>query len=126
MLLNKADTVDYALSEIKLPDGDSIPAYTISLQNDERERTLKLLESKLTQAKIDDVMHPDFLVTRHRHRLLFSECLECLRNFQQEGIQPDMACEELRMALKALQKITGHIDVEEVLDVLFQDFCIGK
>jgi len=37
-----------------------------------------------------------------------------------------MACEELRMALVSLQKITGHIDVEEVLDVLFKDFCIGK
>ncbi len=37
-----------------------------------------------------------------------------------------MACEELRMALNSLKKITGHIDVEEVLDVLFRDFCIGK
>ena len=37
-----------------------------------------------------------------------------------------MAAEELRMAVKALSKITGHIDVEEVLDVVFKDFCIGK
>jgi tRNA modification GTPase len=43
-----------------------------------------------------------------------------------EDLQPDMACEELRMSLTCLQKITGHIDVEEVLDVLFKDFCIGK
>ena len=41
-------------------------------------------------------------------------------------VQPDVACEELRAAFHCLQKITGHIDVEEVLDVLFKDFCIGK
>jgi tRNA modification GTPase len=37
-----------------------------------------------------------------------------------------MAAEELRMAVNCLSKITGHIDVEEVLDVVFRDFCIGK
>lgn len=43
-----------------------------------------------------------------------------------EEQQADIACEELRCALTCLQKIIGHIDVEEVLDVLFKDFCIGK
>jgi tRNA modification GTPase len=47
-------------------------------------------------------------------------------NFSDPGLQADLACEELRLALKSVQKITGHIDVEEVLDVLFKDFCIGK
>jgi tRNA modification GTPase len=37
-----------------------------------------------------------------------------------------MAAEELRMAVNAVSKVTGHIDVEEVLDVVFRDFCIGK
>jgi tRNA modification GTPase len=37
-----------------------------------------------------------------------------------------MAAEELRMAVTAVSKVTGHIDVEEVLDVVFRDFCIGK
>ena len=41
-------------------------------------------------------------------------------------LDADIACEELRAALDCLRKITGHIDVEEVLDVLFRDFCIGK
>ena len=42
------------------------------------------------------------------------------------NLTPDMACEELRMAVEAIGRITGHIDVEDVLDVLFKDFCIGK
>ena len=41
-------------------------------------------------------------------------------------VSPDMACEELRLAVMQISRITGHIDVEEVLDVLFKDFCIGK
>lgn len=43
-----------------------------------------------------------------------------------EELSPDIACEELRSAVQAVSKVTGHIDVENVLDVLFKDFCIGK
>jgi len=49
-----------------------------------------------------------------------------LDRFIQGGITVDMAVEELRSAVNYIGKITGRIDVEEVLDVLFQDFCIGK
>ena len=34
--------------------------------------------------------------------------------------------EELRYASQSIGKITGGIDVEDVLDVIFRDFCIGK
>lgn len=54
----------------------------------------------------------DFIVTRHRHRVLLEECLQHLTNFMDEDLQPDIACEELRAAVRAVSKITGHIDVE--------------
>ncbi len=38
----------------------------------------------------------------------------------------DIAAEELRLAMMELGKITGRVDVEELLDVIFRDFCIGK
>ena len=38
----------------------------------------------------------------------------------------DLAAEELRLAADELGRITGRIDVEELLDVIFSDFCIGK
>ena len=66
------------------------------------------------------------IITRHRHKVLLEECHTYLSNFMNEELQPDIACEELRNAVKSLSKITGHIDVENVLDVLFKDFCIGK
>jgi len=37
-----------------------------------------------------------------------------------------LAAEELRFATHALGKITGQVDVEEILGVIFQQFCIGK
>lgn len=37
-----------------------------------------------------------------------------------------LAAEELRQAANALGRITGRVDVEDVLDVLFGQFCIGK
>jgi uncharacterized protein YfaS (alpha-2-macroglobulin family) len=38
----------------------------------------------------------------------------------------DLAAEDLRLAMRALGRITGRVDVEDLLDVIFRDFCIGK
>ena len=38
----------------------------------------------------------------------------------------DMAAEELRRGLAELGRITGRVDLDEILDVIFSDFCIGK
>lgn len=81
------------------------------------------LNSFLTHSSIKS---DDLIVTRHRHRVLLEECHRHLTNFLDEDLQPDMACEELRSAVRSIAMITGHIDVENVLDVLFKDFCIGK
>ena len=52
-------------------------------------------------------------------------CLDCLVRFLAvEDIE--FAAEELRLAMRALGRITGHVDIEDILDVVFKDFCIGK
>jgi tRNA modification GTPase len=38
----------------------------------------------------------------------------------------DLLAEELRLAADALGRLSGRIDVEDILDVIFRDFCIGK
>jgi tRNA modification GTPase len=38
----------------------------------------------------------------------------------------DLLAEELRIASRALGRLTGRVDVEDILDVIFRDFCIGK
>ena len=38
----------------------------------------------------------------------------------------ELAAEELRVAIGHLGRITGKVGIEEILDVIFKDFCIGK
>ena len=40
--------------------------------------------------------------------------------------QPELLAEDLRLAMRAIGRITGQVDVEELLDFVFRDFCIGK
>ena len=40
--------------------------------------------------------------------------------------QPELLAEDLRLAMRAIGRITGRVDIEELLDFVFRDFCIGK
>ena len=54
-------------------------------------------------------------------------CLEYLTRFEDFADNDVvLATEQLRQALRQLGKITGRITSEEILDVIFKDFCIGK
>jgi tRNA modification GTPase len=68
------------------------------------------------------------LLTRERHRHTLEAALAALRRALAEpaASREDLMAEELRLAATALGKLTGRIDVEDVLDVIFRDFCIGK
>ena len=70
------------------------------------------------------------LITRARHRQHVQAAVEALKRFdalsQQGAMVVDMAAEELRLAASELGRVTGAVDVEDILDVLFKDFCIGK
>jgi len=65
------------------------------------------------------------LVTRARHRAALEDCLLALRRFAAAPL-PELAAEDLRAAVQALGRITGRVDVEDMLDVVFREFCIGK
>jgi tRNA modification GTPase len=64
-------------------------------------------------------------LTRARHREALSECHEALRRALDADL-PELAAEDVRLAVRALGRITGRVDVEDLLDVIFRDFCIGK
>jgi len=64
-------------------------------------------------------------ITRVRHRQALEACVAALDRFE-VGAAPELAAEDLRLANRALGRITGRVDVEDILDVVFRDFCIGK
>jgi tRNA modification GTPase len=72
------------------------------------------------------------LVSRARHRQALEEVLAALQRATgglvagQDLTQEDLLAEELRTAATALGRLTGRVDVEDILDVIFRDFCIGK
>jgi tRNA modification GTPase len=68
------------------------------------------------------------LVTRERHRRSLNDVVAALRRALAPGLvgREDLLAEELRTATRALERLTGRVDVEDLLDVIFRDFCIGK
>lgn len=68
------------------------------------------------------------IITRARHRDAFAAALVSLQHSQTLSWEGDIAliAEDYRRAASALGRITGHIDVEELLDHIFSRFCIGK
>lgn len=68
-------------------------------------------------------------LTRARHRAALEDCISALdraRDGARRGQDMEMIAEDMRLAAQALGRITGRIDVEDLLDKIFKDFCIGK
>ncbi len=68
------------------------------------------------------------LVTRERHRRALEDAEAALRRALKPEVSTheDLFAEELRAAAHALGRLTGRVDVEDLLEVIFRDFCIGK
>lgn len=64
-------------------------------------------------------------LTQLRHRLALEKCVAALQRFLRAA-EAELAAEDVRLAVRALGRITGRVDVEDILDVVFGDFCIGK
>ena len=87
---------------------------------------LKALEEKLTAFSADRLAIGSApSLTRARHRAALAECRESLLRALSAPL-PELAAEDVRLASRALGRITGRVDVEDLLDVIFRDFCIGK
>jgi tRNA modification GTPase len=64
-------------------------------------------------------------LTRARHRTALEDARDALARVPSAPL-PELAAEDLRLALRAIGRITGRVDVEDMLDLLFGSFCIGK
>jgi tRNA modification GTPase len=80
--------------------------------------------AKIIRQRLDDKRDSPPL-TRARHRHALQQASDALaRALAAQDLE--LTAEDFRLALRALGRITGRVDIEELLDVVFRDFCIGK
>ena len=75
--------------------------------------------------KYKDVFFGEPVLTRTRHREALEKCFAYLKKININK-NPELNAEDLRLALYELGNITGKYNIEEMLDIIFKEFCIGK
>lgn len=95
---------------------------------DQLENDVDAMIQQKLQSDVEDSSCADegAIITRERHRRHVRQCVEHLEAFLFNALPMDLAAEEIRLAMQELGKVTGRVDVEELLDIIFRDFCIGK
>jgi tRNA modification GTPase len=113
-----ANKIDLTSNRDTLPAG-GIPVS--ALTGEGLPALIAALASRIEQTY--DIAAP--VLTRARHREALDTALAALRRSLAAGL-PELRAEDLRLAWRALGRITGRVDVEDLLDVIFRDFCLGK
>jgi tRNA modification GTPase len=109
---NKADLPGFGARgglALSLKNGDGLDKLLIELE--------EIVSARLATATEAPVL------TRARHRHALEEAAAALTRAVPE---PELFAEDVRLAVRAIGRITGRVDVEDLLDVVFRDFCIGK
>lgn len=69
-------------------------------------------------------------ISQARHRTHMTNCVEYLLNYLEISKKQEydmvIAAQQIRNAMREIGKVTGHVSTEEILDVIFTNFCIGK
>lgn len=121
LVANKIDLVPAAATDRAAP-ALPVSALPVSALNGEGiEKLLAVLGERVAQTYRIEAP----VLTRARHRQALEEAAASLRRSFSAAL-PELRAEDLRLALRSLGRITGAVDVEDLLDVIFRDFCIGK
>jgi len=119
VLINKVDVLEHTLpSEI---NGKEILGVSAKTGEGFEEFQLKLNQDVKNYFRNNE--QP--VLTRVRHREALEEALLSLNRSSQAKL-PELVAEDIRLAVRSIGKITGRVDVEDVLDIIFNEFCIGK
>ena len=123
------------LNKVDLPlgnDGAAARAHAVSIAADvitecllgqQATSVLDYLTGRVT-AELSGAEFP--AATRARHVKLLGEAQEHLARALSALADPELAAEDVRLAARALARITGKVDAEDVLERVFATFCIGK
>lgn len=124
VVVNKADL--RPLNDDHAPEAEEVdgqPAMAISVKTGVGMETLLFALEHEVHDRLASRGAP--ALTRKRHRHALEECRDALsRALTIPDL--DLTAEDLRLAARALGRITGRVEVDDLLDVIFRDFCIGK
>ena len=126
-------------SDIELMRKMNIPAFRFSLSwsriipngvGEVNQKGIDLLEKRIEE-KIHAMNHvsESATLTRLRHKQAFEKSLDSLRRAKQalqEEASTEFILEDLKAAVESLRELIGEVYSEDLLDVIFQEFCIGK
>lgn len=116
---NKIDIYPHA----SFPEDRELPGISVSAHTGQGiDKLMEYLEKNVVPSYSSGEIP---LITRARHRQELEQCCDRLSAFFSER-ELELQCEYLRSAAFHLGQITGHVDVEELLDEIFSSFCIGK
>jgi tRNA modification GTPase len=126
-VINKIDLVDaYRLEELR----EVLAAQGLKVVELAARKPGGVDEARamLTAHVVDALSGAEFpAATRLRHAESLTEARVYLRRALSDvGLEVELAAEDVRLAARALSRITGRIDPEDVLDRVFSSFCIGK
>lgn len=125
-LLNKSDLIDGDnIGESTGIATEGIETFTVSVRSG---TGLEAFEDRLTQM-VQGLTNisSGAPMTRLRHRLGVEQALEALNRVAlAETDDPELLSEDLRLAARAIGRIVGSVDVDDILDRVFAEFCIGK
>jgi tRNA modification GTPase len=126
LVVNKADLAGGCDAPVAAAKAAAIGANVMALSAETGAGVADLREMLSTRVAAD-LSGAEFpAVTRERHARLLAEAIVHLGRAEHALEQPELAAEDLRLAARALERVTGRIGSEDVLDVIFSSFCIGK
>ena len=131
LVLNKLDLIHDAVAEAWSPLLERERQWRLSCETGEGLQPFLDALAERVAASYGSSTNEAALITRARHREHLRLCADALAAFEEfaelgDAAPLDLAAEEIRIAANELGRITGRVDVEELLDVIFRDFCIGK
>lgn len=127
-ILKTGDLVVWSKSDVLgLRNAQHIDFEQINISNKNNENIEELENLIISKVNAGIASIIDAPLTRQRHKIAVSDAIISLENaLNAPDEAPELACEDLRMAARALGEITGIVAVDDILDRIFSSFCIGK
>ncbi|KAM4574075.1 5-taurinomethyluridine-[tRNA] synthase subunit GTPB3, mitochondrial [Fundulus diaphanus] len=131
LVLNKTDLLPEAQREqlsLGLRGSSGLPPVClISCQTSEGLKDFLTVLQSTVQTMCADPLSGAPTLTQARHRAHLQQCAAALAQYwRYRDSDLALAAEGVRLALTGLGRITGRVGAEEILDIIFKDFCIGK